>query len=380
MAGKVISAIIYIRQMNTRDIVIVANSPGELSALVKPVIETLADSLTQKRIILVLTPCQYTSGWEKEYCAAIRGIDKYISAEEFKSWILLNKKPKFEFSKTGIVLYLGGDLAYPILIAKKLGYPAKAYVQDRIGWTGSYKTFFVPDEDARKKLARTQKVRDKCKIVGNLMVDSVEHLPKWAPQKNIVTFMPGSRVWQVKHTTPIYRTILHEIKKIMPHLSFQLVSSPFEKAIDIAGTTRIDFEQVMNSEIVITIPGTNTARLAALGIPMVVIFPLDNPDVIPLEGLPHLIGMLPYFGSKFKHTLAKIVNNKVKYFALPNIKAKKEIVPEIRGIIDPKVVARTVITLIKDQPKRGKMSAELHKAMGEAGAAQKIAEDLNAAL
>jgi lipid-A-disaccharide synthase len=192
--------------------------------------------------------------------------------------------------------------------------------------------------------------------------------------------MPGSRDWQIKHMTPIYKKIMDAIKSQLPAATFQLVSSPFEKANRLEGARITEFEEVSSSEIVITIPGTNTARLAALGMPMIVIFPLDNPDVIPLEGLPHFIGLVPYFGSKFKRFLADTLNKRNKYWALPNLKADREIVPEIRGVIEPGIVAQKAITLLKDRARREKMSVELRNALGDPGAAKRIAEELDAAL
>jgi lipid-A-disaccharide synthase len=362
------------------DIILVANSPGELSALVKPMAETLSDKLKDARIILVLTPCQYTSGKEQEYINTIRGISKTISAESYKNWILRNHKPKISFSQKGVVLYLGGDLAHAMLVAKKVRYPAFAYVQERIAWTRFYKKFFVPDVKTYAKLARNKNLKQKIKIVGNLMVDSVSQLKNWSPKKKIITLLPGSRTWQIKHMTPIHEKIIKHIQIEIPEAIFQLVSSPFEKAIHIKGTKIVRFEEVFNSALAITIPGTNTARLAALGIPMISIFPLDNPDVIPLEGLAHYIGKIPYLGSKFKKTLAQTLNKKIKFFALPNIKADKEIVPEIRGIIEPAAVALKAVSLLKDTGYRQKMSDELIKTMGEPGASTKIMEEIDEAL
>ncbi|MEE8638168.1 MAG: hypothetical protein V3T21_03885 [Candidatus Margulisiibacteriota bacterium] len=362
------------------DIILVANSPGELSALVKPVAETLSDNLKDARITLVLTPCQYTSGKELEYIHTIRGISKTISAEGYKSWILRNHKPKINFSQKGVVLYLGGDLAHAMLVAKKVRYPAFAYVQERTAWTRFYKKFFVPDAKTHSKLAKNKNLKRKIKTVGNLMIDSVSKLDQWSPKKNVITLLPGSRTWQIKHMTPIHEKIMKHIKIEMPEATFQLVSSPFEKAIHIQGTKIIRFEDAFNSELVITIPGTNTARLAALGIPMIVIFPLDNPDVIPLEGLAHYIGKIPYLGSKFKKTLADTLNKKIKFFALPNMKADKEIVPEIRGIIEPASVALKALSLLKDIEHRKEMSEELQKSMGQPGASIKIMEEIDETL
>jgi hypothetical protein len=362
------------------DIILVANSPGELSALVKPMAETLSDNLKDTRIILALTPCQYTSGKEIEYIKGLRGIEEIISATEYKKWILRNRKPKINFSEKGVVLYLGGDLAHAMLVAKKVKYPALAYVQDRIAWSRFYKKFFVPDADARAKLARSRNIKQKTKIVGNLMVDSVNDLKKWSPKKNVVTLLPGSRAWQINHMTPIYEKIIQHIKIELPGTVFQLVDSPFEKAIHIKGTKLVRFEDVFNSELVITIPGTNTARLSAMGIPMISIFPLDNPDVIPLEGLPHYLGKIPYLGSRFKKTLIDTLNRKIKFFALPNIKADREIVPEIRGIIEPAAVALEAVSLLKDRERRQKMSEELKEIMGKPGASLRMVEEINETL
>ncbi|NQT30222.1 MAG: hypothetical protein HQ596_06595 [Candidatus Saganbacteria bacterium] len=366
--------------MDKSDIILVANSPGELSALVKPVAESLSDNLKDARIILVLTPCQYVSGKELEYIKTIRGISEIVTAKDYKNWILRNKKPRIKFSKKGVVLYLGGDLAHAMLVAKKVRSPAFAYVQDRIGWTAFYKGFFVPDLQAKSKLAKNKSFEKKLEIVGNLMVDSISDLTKWSPQKNVITFLPGSRSWQIKHTTPIYEKIIKHIRQQMPDITIQLVSSPFVEAIPIAGTKTISFEEVGNSELVITIPGTNTARLAALGMPMLVIFPLDNPDVIPLEGIPHYIGKIPYLGSRFKKSLADTLNKKIKFFALPNIKADREIVSEIRGVIDEEDTANQIIALVKNTKKRQQISRDLVESMGEPGAAGKIAKEINAAL
>ena len=360
-----------------RDIVLVANSPGELSALVKPAAETMAKKIPDARLTLVLTPCQYTSGKELEYIKTIKGITHTISATEYKNWILRNQKPKIDFQDNGLVLFLGGDLAHAVLVAKKLRYPAYAYVQDYIGWTGFYKKFFIPDVQSQNKLDRRGLLKDKLEIVGNLMVDSVGDIPKWQPEKNVITFMPGSRDWQVKHTTPIYQKIIDKLEIQNPNLKIQIVSSPFEAAIEIPGAKTISFEEAHNSELVITIPGTNTARLAARGIPMLVVFPLDNIEVIPLEGIAHYISQIPYFGIRIKKKFAEITNRNTRFFALPNIKADREVVEEIRGTIDPKEVAEKAIALLKNLPKRQKMSAELLEAMGPPGAAEKIAEALN---
>jgi len=202
--------------MPNYDIVLVANSPGELSALVKPMAEAIAQKIKAARIILVLTPCQYTSGKEIEYVQGIKQIQEVISSADYKKWILLNQKPKIDFVKKGIVIYLGGDLAHAMLVAKKLKFTAFAYVQERIAWKKFYKLFFVPDEATYAKRAKDPVLKNKIKVVGNLMLDSVSDLKPWSPEKNVITFMPGSRAWQIQYMTNLYEKIRGEMKIEIP--------------------------------------------------------------------------------------------------------------------------------------------------------------------
>ena len=364
--------------MTTTDIVLVANSPGELSALVKPIAEEFARDKT-KRLVLVLTPCQYTSGKELEFTKTLPGISALVTAAQYKKWAFFNRPPKLTFSGRGAVLFLGGDLAHAMIIARKLKYPAYAYIDERIAWKNFYRKFFVPDQSTYDKFCRTTPA-GKLVIAGDLMVDSVTGLKKWAPESKVVTFMPGSRQWEINYMTPLYKEIMALIKQEAPEARFQLVSSPFIKAWPIAGAKMIGFEDLYNSEVVVTIPGTNTAKIAARGVPMVVVFPLNHPEVIPLEGIADLIGKLPVLGRAFKKYVAETVNKKTKFFALPNQKADQEIAPEIRGVIEPAVVAMKVIELLKHPGKRELMSRELVAAMGGPGAARKIVQEINAGI
>lgn len=361
-----------------KDVVLVANSPGELSALVKPVAEELSKQ-HGTRVILVLTPCQYASGQEVEFAKITKGIAEIITAGEYRNWAIMNHQPKVNFADKGVVLFLGGDLLHAMLIAKKLRYPAYAYIQERIAWKKFYRKFFVPDEQAYRRFSK-QAAKNKLELVGNLMVDSVAHLKKWEPEENVVTFMPGSRKWEIDYMTPFYKQVMDLIRVEAPHAGFQVVSSPFVKSHAIEGAKTVNFEDIHNSEIVVTIPGTNTAKIAARGIPMVVVFPLNHPEVIPMEGLADLLGKLPVMGRPFKKWVAGMVNKKTKYFALPNQKAGREIVPEIRGEIEPLGVALKVVELLRDKEARRSMSLDLTQAMGKPGAAKKIVEEINAGI
>lgn len=370
--------------MNKKDVILVANSPGELSALVKPVAEQFKKKVPEVRLILILTPCQYASGKEVEFARKTLKVDEILSADNYKKWLLTNQLP-FTLNGSGIVLFLGGDLMHAMLIAKKTNYQAYAYLAGRyIGWRSFFKKFFVAE-------AALFKNREKIEEVGDLMADSVVTLTKeqarekWhIPSENpVLAFMPGSRKWEIDHMLPLYEKIGKILKKEIPALQLLLIISPFISMEDIetCAAHRLfeifaPLDSITAADLVVTIPGTNTAQIAAAGLPMLVIFPLDNPEVIPLTGLLHYICCLPLLGSLIKRSLAFWVNKKTKFFALPNIKADRELVPEIRGKINPQEAARKIKDMLSNRSRLKDTSRELKAIMKSSGAAEKIVEEI----
>ena len=71
--------------------------------------------------------------------------------------------------------------------------------------------------------------------------------------------------------------------------------------------------------------------------------------------------------------LKYIYFKKKKFFAWPNIKAKKMIVPERIGNISPRRIAKEVLFLIQNRAKLKSISDNLQKERGEKGAAKKLA-------
>ncbi len=135
------------------------------------------------------------------------------------------------------------------------------------------------------------------------------------------------------------------------------------------------YEAINISHLIITIPGTNTLESTYLGTPMVVAIPLNKPEAIPLDGLAGLVGGLPIIGSLIKRQMVKQYSRSIKFAAIPNIRAEREIVPEIRGIIKPADVAKEVIGLLRSPERLTEMKEELRKiARTTEGAANKVAD------
>ena len=117
-------------------VVVISNGPGELSTWVKPVINYLKrinDSLKKKdrlnlSIKLVLVPCPNANGTEYRVAKSWNQFELVTKANTF--WKLLIRPSQYsKWPQKGIVIFLGGDQFWSILLAKRLGYINITYAE-----------------------------------------------------------------------------------------------------------------------------------------------------------------------------------------------------------------------------------------------------------
>lgn len=400
------------------DIFIFTSSPGEISGWVSPLVKKLKKEKPESRIIVLIPPCPYASGKEVEVCKNIPEIDKVFGAKASLKFLFLGKLPFdiYPLSK-GVILHLGGDLFYSVLLSKRLGWPAFAYTHKFVAWEKHFRKFMVIDEKVKTQLVSKGIAKEKIAVVGNLMLDGVE--PQFSQEedfklwgleatKPVLSLMPGSRPFQVKYMSPLFLKVAELVKEEIPKVQILFSKSAFvppeyyikmiekrrqeeafegikgnfqeeegklkiitEKGIEIL-FLEAPYDIMQVSDLVLTVPGTNTAEAAFLGISMVVVAPLNKPEVIPLYGFWGYVGRIPFIGRFLKKWVIKKFDKQVKFVAHPNKRKRKEIVPEIRGIVKAKEIAEKVVELLKNPSLREKMSEELHFIMGERGAAERI--------
>jgi UDP-N-acetylglucosamine:LPS N-acetylglucosamine transferase len=391
------------------DIIILVNGPGELSSYVKPTVSAIKKISKSNRIFLVFTPCPYATGKEYLIAQKLPGVFKVIRADEFVRWALFRMQPKkVRFNEKGIVVFLGGDVLYGKMIAKRLKYPAIAYSESYARFPKVYSKYLVPDKKIYNKFLKQKFPKDQLKIVGNLMVDSIKinrtkdqivRSIGLDPKKKIISFLPGSRYFQVQFTFKYFANTAKELSKLYKNSQFIYVISPYLKPETMKNELRRSGMRIKNgrvsfneteiilatsdqhdviaaSDLVITIPGTNTAEVSIIGTPMIVVFPLASAQMIPLEGVYELLGILPFIGFFFKNMFVKMVQSKTRYFAIPNIKSGKELVPDYKGAIQPKEIAEKAASMLKDKKKLEQMSAALKKVLGKPGASRLIAKEI----
>ena len=117
-------------------VVIVSNGPGELTTWVNPVVDELNkinESLCDEEKLdfslrLVLVPCPNATGKEFLVANSWNKFELITSSQSF--WKLLIRPHSFaNWPKKGVVIFLGGDQFWSILLAKRLGYLNITYAE-----------------------------------------------------------------------------------------------------------------------------------------------------------------------------------------------------------------------------------------------------------
>ncbi|BAS28889.1 glycosyltransferase family protein [Limnochorda pilosa] len=133
-------------------------------------------------------------------------------------------------------------------------------------------------------------------------------------------------------------------------------------------------ELMAAADMALTLPGSNTAEMAAFGLPMLVVLPLQRPEEIPLEGLAGLVGGLPAVGPALKRRAVYRVERATPFVALPNRRAGRRLVPELRGEVGPEALAGELAAWLDDGPRRAGVRHALEALRGEPGAARRVAD------
>jgi len=403
-------------------VVIVSNGPGELATWVKPVLDYLINQKSQSlnanvpnyKLILTLVPCPNATGKEFAVANDWQILDLIIPTKHFLK--LLLKPSSFGiWPKNGVVVFLGGDQFWNILLAKRLGYKSITYAEWIARWPRWNLYIAAMNEEVRNKLPK--KFKKKCQVIGDLMAD-INHnlLPvNEINTKEWIAILPGSKKAKLSIGIPFFLEVadhLQECKKninimipiaptteLKDFIFFQSNKNPITKyySSKIKSITKIDnsiFDYVLETykntkifilnqnsnhnilsqcKLALTTVGANTAELAAINLPMIVVLPTQHFNAMNAwDGIFGIIGKITFF-NRIQTLIIKrwyLKNN--KFFAWPNIKAKKQIVPERVGIISPKDISDEAIYLLNKKDLLSEQKINLSKIRGGKGAIKKL--------
>ena len=134
------------------------------------------------------------------------------------------------------------------------------------------------------------------------------------------------------------------------------------------------YEVIKKCDLAITTVGANTAELAALTLPMIVVLPTQHLNVMNAwDGIFGIVGKIPFINKFFTFIIKNWYLKKKKFFSWPNIKSNKLIIPERIGNISPKQIANEALFLIKNPKYLKEQKYYLSKQRGECGAVEKLA-------
>ena len=411
--------------MSNFDLVILSNGPGEITTWVLPVVKQIRshpDIIPENlRISLVLSPCPHATGNEVNIALQTQEIDRVQGADGFFSFLLWGKTTNnWDWHKQGLVLFLGGDQFFSVIIAKRLGYQSLVYAEWDARWYRYIDYFAVMSSSLVNKIP--SKFHKKATVVGDLMADiQTSKLPENDINNNKIKvgLLPGSKASKLNQGVPFLMAIAEYIYKINENIEFIIPVAPTinteilasyadkknnnfisifndvtgalikeEKDIYLqtSGGIKIKlikefpcYEQLQECQICLTTVGANTAQLGALAMPMIILLPTYQLTAMKSwDGIPGMLANLPLIGDRFATLINKIViqytlkNNKL--YGWPNIWAKKEIVPELMGNLKIEEIGDLTLELLENKDKLAQIKNDLKKVRGESGASIKIAE------
>ena len=409
------------------DILILSNGPGEITTWVRPVVKSLRQKLGNNRdnvrISVVLCPCANASGKEADIALSYPEVDRVQSAKYFFPFLLTGKTAEnWDWREKGVVVFLGGDQFFPVVIGKRLGYRTVIYAEWEARWHSLINRFGVMKPEVAAKVS--PKYADKFTVVGDLMAEAsvkegeeaITNYPLPITHYQLIGILPGSKTAKLAQGVPLSLAIAQHIHNKLPQTKFfipvaptldlqtlasfadadknpmsqyfentsaKLINTNSEKPyLQTATGLRVElflehpaYDILSKCSICLTTVGANTAELGSLAVPMIVLLPTQQLDAMrSWDGIPGLLANLPLLGTSF----AKLINwyflRRKGLLAWPNIWAQEEIVPELVGKLQPSEVADIAIDYLQNPEKLADIREKLRSARGEAGAADKLTQ------
>lgn len=418
------------------DILILSNGPGEVTTWVKPVVRSLRQKLgndrQQVRISVVLSPCPNATGQEGDIARNYSEVDRVQDANYFFQFLLWGQtRDNWDWRDRGIVIFLGGDQLFPVIIGKRLGYSTLIYGEWDTRWHRWVDQFAVMKPELIDQA--NPQYRHKFTAIGDLMADVTSNTSDTTPESatinhqlnlvngsELIGLLPGSKAAKLAMGVPFVCAIADQIHAARPQTQFVIPVAPtlkLEELAKFADASQNPMVQCVNGsaaqliipnepdtlpylktesglkihlwidfpahavlsrcKFCITTVGANTAELGALAVPMIVIIPTQQLDAMRAwDGIPGILANLPGVGTLF----AKLINTVFlrnlgnRLLAWPNIWAGREIVPELIGQLQPADIAKLGLDWLEHPETLAHIHAELRQVRGESGTAQKVAE------
>jgi hypothetical protein len=364
-----------------------ANGPGEVAGWLRPLLRALYRRRPDLEALVFLVPDDYATGLE---AATVREAFPHAQVYEPKAYLKFALGGRLDGAphKADAIQYIGGDLLHAARIHARLKGRAATYKFSRRAYRRLFERAFAVDERNVEQLAEWGTPLDRIACVGNLAIDGAlfeAALPAepGTPDDGIL-IMPGSRSYEIENLVPFYFSAALRMLRERPDLPIAFAISPFVTreqvriAIEHGGHPRMfasrgrlehdrgldylttDSQDVRipvlrnalaaarAARIVLTIPGTKTIELAALGTPALTITPLNAPEIVAINGPLTYLDRVPLIGAPLKRAVAVRIARRFTHHTQPNMDAGESIIREIHGTVTPGRVARAALESYED--------------------------------
>jgi len=388
---------------NDLQIVVTVNGPGEVSSWLHPMALAIKQRMPSARICVATVPCVFSAGSELAVVKSLPYVDVSMSIDETMDLVWRNKRPAgLARGAPGAVIHLGGDTIFSVLLSRRLRQPLLGYVErpPALSWFFD-KVFYSGFE----KLPRAEMNVD---VIGEMMVDAARlRCPDRRPSRNggfVVGLYPGSRDYLARYMLPFYAAVAELVAERVPGVEWKLAKSDFLSADFLRALPAMDDDGPIDAvalewreegdrrflvtprglrievatpgavaaraNVALTLPGTNTAELSALGIPMIVTVPTHQAERAPMPGLAGHLGRIPVLGKYIKRGFGHLILRRLKFMSHPNRRTNRMLVPEMIGPITARQVADELVRVLGSDTRA--LEDELRATMGQPGASQRL--------
>lgn len=387
--------------------VLVANGPGELYSWAQPVLRALREREPRLKVSLCLLPDQFISGNEAEVAATF-GADTVTTHRAFLAFLATGRIPAGLGDSSGFVLSLGGNPRMALRLASSLRYPTYRY-SFTPAWHPKLRKLFVHNLQAERRARLLGAPKERVACVGNLVADAVgqsrsaegvgsPHILLLAGTRDAFSLLLiplilavadrlGQRLPEATFVWPVSRLLKDETVRagiagdfkaylggVAGRLDEDTVTTPAGVKVQLVPEDE-RYAHMRAADLAVTIPGTNTLELGVAGVPSIVMLPLNKPEVIPLEGVGHWLGLVPFLGTALKRQAVKLFVEGLNVpVSLPNRFSGEDLMVEMTGILSAEEVAGRAFELLSDTCDLARRRARLLETMPRPGAAGRLVD------
>jgi hypothetical protein len=397
-------------------IAVTANGPGEVAGWVRPLLRAIYARAPETDAHVFLVPDDYATGFEAR---TVRALFPNASVYEPKTYVrfALGRDVRGVPDRVDVVQYAGGDLLHASRLHARLKGKASTYKFSRKRYRETFDRAFAVDAANVEQLLGWGTPPERIETVGNLAIDGAlleaQGSPEAGTPEDGILIMPGARPHEVAHLFPLFFTAAIKMLQERPGLPIAFGLSPFTApeqvrvAIERGGDPRVFAQRgrvvhsgdrwylesldgqfripivfnalpaALRARLVLTIPGTKTIELAALGRPAVAVTPFNAPELVAVNGPLTYLDRVPVVGVPLKRSVAMALAKRFRFHTQPNMDADDMLIHELHGTVTPGRIARVTLERYDDAPWLAAVAVRLERLYRDhAGAADRMAASL----